>query len=181
MHFSLADIPSQTWKNGGGSTQELSAQVDEQGAMLWRVSLAEIAQDGAFSTFPELARIHCIVSGEGLTLSGADHLLEARPLQPLYFDGALELFAQLKDGPSRAFNLIYDPLYLSADMQICTAGTYDIVQGACVIFVLVGEVVLHRQGQAHLMKEGEGYQDHSPASVTVSNGGQMVLLTLDPL
>lgn len=181
MRFSLADIPVQAWKNGGGSTQELALRENALGAMLWRVSLAEIDHDGAFSTFPGLARIHCIVSGAGLSLSGADRMLEARPLHPLHFDGGLDLYARLTNGPCQAFNLIYDPTSVSADMQICTAGSHAISQGCSVLFVLSGRATLHAEERTERLESGQGHHGDAVATVTVSEGGEMVLLTLDPL
>ncbi|CUH86654.1 Various environmental stresses-induced protein [Phaeobacter sp. CECT 5382] len=180
MRFSLADIPQQAWKNGGGSTQELAMKTDAQGAMLWRVSLAEISSDGAFSTFPGFACIHCIVSGAGLTLSGAKRL-EGKPLQPLHFDGGLELFARLNGGASTAFNLIYDPTAVSAEMQIWTAGSHVVPQGCILLFVLSGSAILQTEGRTEQLEAGQGFHGEAEARVTLSDGGQMVLLTLDPL
>lgn len=175
MRFSLAEIASQPWKNGGGSTRELALQ-QEAGKMTWRVSLAQIDQDGAFSAFPGLARIHCIVSGAGLSLFNADTHLEARPLQPLHFAGGLLLDARLNDGPCQAFNLIYDPARISADMQILGAGEHMLGAGDYVIFVLSGQANL--AGQDHPFAAGEGCLVGAGQTLGISVGSQVVSLAL---
>jgi environmental stress-induced protein Ves len=164
MRFSVADIPVQAWKNGGGSTRELvchRAGDSAEGAMLWRVSLATIEQDGVFSRFPGMARIHCIVAGAGLRLTGADLQLEAKPL--------------LNDGGCTAFNLIYDPRKISAEIQILSQGTHPLPADAVVLFVLSGQAndtVFQR------LSTGEGYHGALGPEVTLSDGGQAVLLRL---
>ncbi|HEY3634719.1 MAG TPA: HutD family protein, partial [Caldimonas sp.] len=45
-----ADVPAQPWKNGGGVTRELLALPAGDDWRV-RVSVAEVASDGAFSTF----------------------------------------------------------------------------------------------------------------------------------
>jgi environmental stress-induced protein Ves len=64
---SLAPVP---WKNGGGSTTEIA--VEPPGVQFhefdWRISLATISQDGAFSLFPGVDRTLALVDGPGLVL-----------------------------------------------------------------------------------------------------------------
>ena len=55
------------WKNGGGVTHEI-AKSEEDGAWLWRLSIAEVATDGPFSAFLGLSRILTVIEGEGLQL-----------------------------------------------------------------------------------------------------------------
>ena len=54
------------WLNG--VTHELAAV-----APLWRVSVADIARDGAFSAFPGMDRITVLLDGEGFLLRVAQH------------------------------------------------------------------------------------------------------------
>lgn len=182
MRFSLGSIVPQPWKNGGGSTRELVAQSDQNGRPLWRVSLAEIDRDGAFSTFPGLARIHCIVAGAGLVLLGADSLrMEAKPQIPLMFDGSLELQAQLRGGPCRAFNLIYDPAAFQAEMQICSTGEYLIPNGPLVVFVLTGRASVFMDGQEQQLLVGDGLHGNAAARITVSEKSRLALVRLSPV
>ena len=82
MRFDAAKAAPVPWKNGGGTTRELSVH-QAGGRMAWRLSLADIGRDGPFSGFPGLMRIHTIVAGNGLRLSNDSTELQARPLQRL--------------------------------------------------------------------------------------------------
>ena len=44
------DWQRQIWKNGQGTTNQLLIEEDAQG-IIWRVSIAEVKQDGPFSIF----------------------------------------------------------------------------------------------------------------------------------
>lgn len=103
----LQDCAVTPWANGGGVTTELAAKrVGEH--VVWRISVARIDQDGPFSRFPGMSRVHTIIEGTGLDLLGDSGVLPARPFLPVSFDGALALNARLLGGPCRAFNVIYD-------------------------------------------------------------------------
>jgi len=139
MRFDAAKIALVPWKNGGGTTRELALRQDAKG-LVWRLSLADIAQDGAFSPFDGLRRIHTIIEGQGLILHGADQQLAARPLQPLSFDGGLDLTARLTCGPCRAVNLIYDPARVAVSAEVC-GGAFELAAGDLVL-VLSGNLRL---------------------------------------
>lgn len=72
--FRAADHRSMPWKNGGGTTTEIA--VSPPGASMedfdWRVSMAHVAGDGPFSSFPAIDRTLSILTGEGLDLVFAD-------------------------------------------------------------------------------------------------------------
>jgi len=98
---------TQAWKNGGGVTHEI-AREDREGRMAWRLSIAEVAQDGPFSAFPGLSRILTVLEGAGIDLVADAGTLDARPLAPVAFSGETPIFGRLVDGPIRDFNLIFD-------------------------------------------------------------------------
>lgn len=104
-YASLAAAP---WKNGGGSTTEIA--VFPAGAGFddfdWRISLATIAQSGAFSVFPGIERSLALVEGDGvaLTLDGRPFALcAADPL--LVFPGEAGVHATVAS-PSTDFNVM---------------------------------------------------------------------------
>jgi environmental stress-induced protein Ves len=80
-----ASLRSAPWKNGGGSTTEIA--VSPAGATLdnfdWRVSLATIAQDGPFSSFPGIDRSLALVHGDGVLLDFGDERFVLSPSEPL--------------------------------------------------------------------------------------------------
>ncbi|MFM0322447.1 HutD/Ves family protein [Caballeronia glebae] len=104
---SLAPTP---WKNGGGLTREIAAE--PQGVSLdafeWRLSLADVASDGAFSTFAGVDRVLVLLDGAGMRLTqahGGVHVLDA-PLAIAHFAGETPIHATLIDGPTRDFNVM---------------------------------------------------------------------------
>lgn len=58
------------WKNGGGETREIAAFPPGAGFddFDWRLSIATIAEDGAFSAFPGIDRTLILLSGNGVAL-----------------------------------------------------------------------------------------------------------------
>ncbi|WP_321793445.1 HutD family protein [Caballeronia sp. J97] len=98
------------WKNGGGITREIAA--GPQGASLdafaWRLSLADVAADGAFSNFAGVDRVLVLLGGAGMRLTeagGGVHVLDA-PLTMARFAGETPIQAALLDGPTRDFNVM---------------------------------------------------------------------------
>lgn len=97
------------WKNGGGITEDVwlfpeGASHDDFDI---RLSLAEISQDGPFSSFPGIDRTITLVGGDPFVLSfanGESHRLDR--LMPLSFDGLLTPESRLDGEPSRDFNVM---------------------------------------------------------------------------
>lgn len=58
------------WKNGGGMTAEIAVVPAHAGLddFHWRISMAQIAQDGPFSCFPGIDRTLTVLDGEGVEL-----------------------------------------------------------------------------------------------------------------
>lgn len=65
------EVAAQPWKNGGGVTRELlrlalpGGRADE---WLLRISLADIAAEGPFSSFPGITRWFAVLEGAGVNL-----------------------------------------------------------------------------------------------------------------
>lgn len=104
----LADVPPTPWRNGGGSTRELLAWPLGQGAD-WRVrlSVAEVEEDGPFSSFPGVRRWFAVLGGAGvrLRMGGQAHHFDAQSA-PFDFDGGAAVECTLVDGPTQDFNLM---------------------------------------------------------------------------
>ncbi|MEJ6023533.1 HutD/Ves family protein [Ramlibacter sp. PS4R-6] len=103
---SLDSVAATPWRNGGGTTRELLAwpNADEWTA---RVSVADVAAGGPFSSYPGVARWFAVLSGEGVTLrvEGREHVL-GRESQPFSFDGASATDCALRGGATEDFNLM---------------------------------------------------------------------------
>jgi len=103
---SLAAVPPTPWKNGGGVTRELLAWPSGD-AWKVRISVAEIAADGPFSSFPGVARWFTVLEGGGVALAidGVERRCRAGEA-PLAFSGESSVDCRLLDGPSRDLNLM---------------------------------------------------------------------------
>jgi environmental stress-induced protein Ves len=102
----LADAALQPWRNGGGVTRELLAWPHPDD---WRVriSVADIAADGPFSTFPGVQRWFTVLQGGGVALSidGVEQVCRVGDA-PVAFSGEASSACRLLAGPSRDLNFM---------------------------------------------------------------------------
>ena len=105
-----ADRLDQPWKNGGGRTREVVAAPASGavGDFDWRVSMADVAVAGPFSSFPGIDRTLMVLDGR-LELSFADppsvHVLTPGTAA-LDFPGDVAVIGRPLDGPVVDLNLM---------------------------------------------------------------------------
>lgn len=150
----LEDVQATPWKNGGGVTRELysypAAGDPAAGGpaassfdnFVWRVSIAEVNQSGAFSTFPGIDRIITLLEGDGMQLLDdcGNHVLLS-PLQPHSFRGEAQISVQLEGAACQDFNLMLrrgaatgtvevwrgdQTLPHGCDLLFCVQGRWDV-------------------------------------------------------
>lgn len=143
----LSPVP---WKNGGGSTTEIAIGPPDAGFedFDWRVSLATIEKDGAFSLFPGVDRTLALVEGHGMTLEIDGEPTLVTPTEPVVaFDGGSQVVAKLSRGGSTDFNAMTrsDICYhtfgrrrLSGD---ATASTFVARADVTVLFLAEGDAL----------------------------------------
>ena len=119
-----ADYPRMPWKNGGGSTEEITRDAGEGlDGFGWRLSIADIGESGGFSRFDGYQRVISVLQGAGMHLSVDEVRSRALlPFDAFAFKGASVVSCTLIDGPIRDFNLIYAPDRYSARVQWLEAG-----------------------------------------------------------
>ena len=119
QRLSVQDYTSMPWKNGGGVTREVAKSSDNQG-LIWRLSLADVIQEGTFSTFPKLSRILTVTQGGGMRLIDRDtnEVFLASLHTPIAFSGDQPITSELIDGAIQDFNVIYDQTKTTADVRI---------------------------------------------------------------
>ncbi|MBY0613041.1 MAG: HutD family protein [Beijerinckiaceae bacterium] len=102
-HLPSAQREPRRWKNGGGVTYDVASfpEAADLDTFSWRVSIAEVASDGAFSLFPDIDRTMAILEGEGLALAvtGMEPFEVRRDHPPTAFPADRETFARLLSGP----------------------------------------------------------------------------------
>ncbi len=108
--LSASDYKRMPWKNGKGETVEIA--VFPPGASMdvfeWRISMASVANNGAFSLFPEIDRTLSILWGHGmsLTIDGAAPVLLTMDSDPLRFAADVPVDATLVDGAITDLNVM---------------------------------------------------------------------------
>ena len=161
------------WRNGGGTTWEiargrLDGQADED--WQWRFSLAEIAADGPFSTFPHMDRLLTVVSGGGiaLTIDGA----EPRRLDrwgSIQFRGEAAIGCALVAGPTRDLNLMVDRriarLVPGGEERRMVAAAEDRI-----VLYALEEVVLRVEAGRQVVAEGNAIIGAGGAEAVIEQG-----------
>jgi environmental stress-induced protein Ves len=134
------DFITMPWKNGGGVTHEILKHEDN-GQLLWRLSIAEVSSDGPFSIFAGLSRILTVILGEGLALSAPHTELSAMPLVPLAFSGDWPITSTRRSPVVEDFNVIFDDSRVAVNVKVWRAGvSVDVLgdDGGVAIFLLLG-------------------------------------------
>jgi len=176
----ISDIVATPWKNGGGVTREIatgkiatgSPPAGAQGpgpSWGWRVSLAEVAQDGPFSIFPETDRVIAVIDGAGMDLVSPDGATIAlEPFKPVRLSGDDPLSGRLRQGPVRDLNVMVLRKHFAAEMALWQGphrATGDVGRHDCLLLHnLAGRCAVQMDGgEPHdlvpgetLVHEGEG-------------------------
>lgn len=172
-----ADRIATPWKNGGGHTREVA--VFPPGADLdsfeWRISLAQIAADGPFSTFAGVDRVLTVIKGEGLLLTVDERMLALDAASPpLAFPGEARVSARLTDGAINDLNvMVRRDKWRARTRRLTVTGASDVVSRARATLVLALDplrilrpggaidlapldAVLLENGHSNLSLEGRG-------------------------
>lgn len=125
--ISIASVPSVPWKNGGGTTRTLIDEPEGSGMedFLWRISLAEIADSGSFSSFPEIDRTIMLWRGEGVLLRSPSWRTQAltQAMQPFVFRGEDVVHCELVGGITSDLNLMARRGAIAAEFRTFNANT----------------------------------------------------------
>jgi uncharacterized protein len=166
------------WKNGGGITREIAfARTGE--ALIWRLSMADVRVDGAFSKFDGLQRILTVIEGCGMELISPFETLQADYSMPVRFDGAWEIQSRLKDGPLRDLNLIFDSTLCTGIAVVIKGGSrilHATPQQIYAVHCIKGEVILSeterlQNGDTALVEKGS-------FQLAMAEGDSCLLITL---
>lgn len=103
-----SDYRPMPWRNGKGTTLEIARQPAAAEPFTWRLSLADITQDGPFSAYPGYRRAMVLVHGDDLRLKFRRH--GERRLSPgqrgVRFDGDWITGCTIARGPCTDLSLI---------------------------------------------------------------------------
>lgn len=121
------DYLKMPWKNKLGFTLQLACSHTHLDDFDWRLSIADVTQDGSFSRFPDKNRIISVLNGEGIILKNKNtqHDETLYLYDVFRFSGADEIYAELVDGPIRDFNLIYNSVRYQAELWVSTQPVFE--------------------------------------------------------
>ena len=98
-------LSTQAWANGAGSTTVLASGPDETNWQ-WRLSIADITQDCAFSAYPDTRRQFVALDAPLRLRFDDQREIALLRLSVTHFNGADAPHAMLTEGATRAFNLM---------------------------------------------------------------------------
>ena len=146
-HDGLASVP---WRNGRGTTREVASRPDPRrpDSFLWRVSIADVAVDGPFSTFAGVDRVSLLVDDArvDVVVDGASTRLQR--FDPFRYAGEATTTVQLGSGSVRLLNVMTARGVTGADVSVVRGSTVDIAaEGSDHLLVMLeGVGVLARPG-----------------------------------
>ncbi|WP_162619787.1 HutD/Ves family protein [Salinicola acroporae] len=117
------DMAAVAWKNGGGITREVARDL---GGLPpgWRISVADLERCGAFSHFGGYRRHFGVLGANPVVLSFRDRRITLATGDVVVFDGDEPVECELPDGPSRALNLMFDPIRWQGSLAPCRSGAW---------------------------------------------------------
>ena len=188
-----ADYQRMRWKNGGGWTTELAvypaSAAEAPSVFDWRISIAEIENDGAFSTFAGCDRHIALLDGIGMELSfdSAEAVRVEHRLRFVQFAGEWQTYGKLLSGPVRDFNVIvrrdafraevlHRPLVGPMVFLPENATWFAYLAGGRAEVKLAGNVQELAMGESLLLTP-----DAEHERVVLSGGGELLLVKLIPV
>jgi environmental stress-induced protein Ves len=139
--FGADDYRRMPWKNGGGSTLELLQDPAPDGSFNWRLSIADVAAPGPFSTFAGIDRQIMLVNGNGMVLSfdqEAPPVVIAKPLRPQAFKGEWNTDCRLIDGAIQDFNVM-----VRRSWGLAAVNGFHLVNGQRLTLAVAPLTILH--------------------------------------
>jgi len=187
-----ADYRRMRWKNAGGWTTELASHPpiggDAASALEWRISVAEIESDGAFSTFAGCDRFIALLDGFGmeLTFDAAPPVRLERRLQFVHFAGEWQTHGKLISGPVRDFNVIVRRDTVAAEVlhRPLVGPMVFLPDNACwFVYLAGGSADLKLRGVVQTLEAGESLlleADTDNDRIVLNGGGEVVLVKFTP-
>jgi environmental stress-induced protein Ves len=139
--FDAQTIPAQSWKNGGGKTQEIISYPasSDWSNFIWRVSIAQIEKSGPFSVFEGIDRIICLLKGDGVVLHHSNafsHVLN-QVVEPYAFKGEESINSELLGQTSDDLNLMTRRNIAKGSLEVLHTSTHLTLEANCFYFCMV--------------------------------------------
>jgi uncharacterized protein len=150
-HLGLADYRVMPWKNGLGSTTEIVRR-PENGEFDFRVSIADVTEDGPFSRFDGIERIIMTIEGAGMRLTHAGATVTLQQFEPYQFAGELDTYCSLLSGAVRDFNVMTRRDSCQARVVVHRS---SFEARATLLYCAVGDAAVEANGMQFRLRAGE--------------------------
>ncbi|MEQ9491193.1 MAG: HutD family protein [Alphaproteobacteria bacterium] len=141
------------WKNGEGTTRQIATGGNDPdtGDWGWRVSIAAVERDGAYSEFPGVDRLTTVVVGNGTDLFHPDgSTIALNPFQPTLIPSDVALWGFLRDEPIVNLNVMTRQGRYTATAEIMDGPQERTVEtapsGVLLVYGLGGKCSLQSDG-----------------------------------
>lgn len=167
------------WKNGLGMTREIVRVDDGAGRMLWRVSMADVVQDGPFSLFPGYRRTLMLLDGPGFSLDCGEHGRHDldEPGDVAHFHGSWAVHAVDVRGRSLDLNLMVAD-HLSGYLGNVVESVEQRVPARCqaaVVYAVDGPWQVSASGESAALSPGDAVVIDDPHLLAFSGHGWVVV------
>lgn len=180
------------WLNGGGMTAEVAAcppGADAGSDFVWRVSFADVAGSGDFSTFSGVDRVITLIEGPPMTLELPGETTVLRPLEPYSFDGGLPVVCTVS-GPTRDLNVMTRRGRASATVEVVqlrqgeapmqAEGGVEKAPVTLLLAALAGSAHVTAAGMTALLAPGDVITTDEAVSIEGEGSIAVIHLTLTP-
>jgi len=179
----LADVPRVRWRNDGGFTREIVSEPTDAADFLWRVSVADVETSGAFSEFHGCDRVLVLLDGAGMHLRRTDNDLTVTVLPDapvIRFAGEEPIIAELIDGPTTDFNLIWQRDLVRAHAH-CRDGCDEVVGGGP--GEVAGGYVVRSSARVNdvVVPAGEAFVGDAGEALRLHGDGRLVYFLVGPI
>ena len=159
-----SDYVAMPWRNGAGTTHEIAiddSPGESQAPFLWRLSMADLADDGPFSEIADVDRILVLLEGEDVQLT----------IAAIAFPGDVPTSLTMAPGSGRDLNLMWDRTRVHGTVDILNIGdTLQIEEHIAFAIALGTSATIEVDGDEHVLGEQDALQLDDATTFAVLDG-----------
>ena len=161
------------WANGRGTSYEIASDRNDAEEWTWRLAMAPVNEDGAFSRIECVNRFLAVVEGNGMLLSVDRKKLQCRPMQVVRFRGDAITDATLTDGPITDINLMIRRK--EADGEMAIVAEAGLLRGASIVVAIGGSAQLQCGDSTIELEPHDSILDCDAETVSLVSGTACVV------
>jgi environmental stress-induced protein Ves len=161
------------WANGRGTSYEIASDRNDAEEWTWRLAMAPVNEDGAFSRIECVNRFLAVVEGNGMLLSVDRKKLQCRPMQVVRFRGDAITDATLTDGPITDVNLMIRRKEADGEMAIVSEA--GLLRGASIVVAIGGSAQMQCGDSTIELEPHDSMLDCDDETVSLVSGAVCVI------